>query len=354
MLQQNSDLVLVTGASGYVAGHCILGLLEKGYRVRGTLRSPHRADEVRQLLIGARGGVDPGEALSFVAAELTDASGWVPAMAGVRYVLHIASPLPPTVPKDPQTLIRPARDGTLNVMRAAADAAVERVVQTSSSAAVMYGRDDPNSHLFTEADWTDPDHRDNVPYTRSKTIAELAAWAELPNLPRALEWVAIQPGLVLGPVLDKDASASVQIVALLLKGGIPGLPRFGYAVVDVRDLADLHLRAMTAPRAAGQRYIGSGPFISMREIARVLKDRLGERAGKVPTRNLPDVLVRLAGLFDAAIRGQLFELGKVRQPSSDKAERELGWSYRPVEETLIDTAASLEAVGAIRHSAPKA
>ena len=148
-------------------------------------------------------------------------------------------------------------------MRAAARASVQRVVQTSSTAAVMYGRDDPNSHIFTEADWTDPDHRDSVAYTRSKTLAERAAWAELPKLSRSLEWVAIQPGLVLGPVLDKDASASVQVVAVLLNGSLPGVPGFGYAVVDVRDLADLHVRAMTAPQAAGQRYIGSGPFVSM-------------------------------------------------------------------------------------------
>ena len=184
-------------------------------------------------------------------------------------------------------------------------------------------------HLFAEADWTDPDHKDNVPYTRSKTIAERAAWTELPKLPRPLEWVAINPGLVLGPVLDKDSSASVLIVAKLLKGEIPGLPRFGYGVVDVRDLADLEVRAMTAPQAAGQRYIGSGPFVSMSEIANVLKERLGDKAKKVPTRKLPDWVVRLVGLFDSEVRGQLFELGKVRRLSSAKAKRNLAGSFDP-------------------------
>lgn len=342
-----SDLVLVTGASGYVAGHCILRLLNDGYRVRGTLRSLQRAGEVRRWLTKARGRIDPGDALSFVEAELTAPKGWDAAMAGVRYVLHVASPIPSSMPKHPDDLIVPAREGTLNVMRAASRASVERVVQTSSSSAILYGRDDPNSHLFTEAYWTDPDHRDNVPYTRSKTIAEKAAWAELPKLPRPLEWVAINPGLVLGTVLDKDSSASVQIVAKLLKGEFPGLPRFGWAVVDVRDLADLEVRAMTAPQAAGQRYIGSGPFFSMSDIAHVLKGRLGDKAKKVPTRKLPDWLVRFVGLFDSEVRGQLFELGKVRRLSSAKAEKELGWSYRPVEETIIDTATSLEAVGAL-------
>jgi len=343
-----SDLVLVTGASGYVAGHCILRLLKDGYRVRGTLRSLKRASEVRQWLAKARGGSDPGDALSFVEAELTVPKGWDPAMEGVRYVLHVASPIPSSMPKNPDDLIVPAREGTLNVMRAASRGSVQRVVQTSSLSAISYGQDDPNSHLFTEADWTDPDHKDNVPYTRSKTIAERAAWAELPKLPRPLEWVAINPGLVLGPVLDKDSSASVLIVAKLLKGEIPGLPRFGYGVVDVRDLADLEVRAMTAPQAAGQRYIGSGPFISMSEIAKVLKERLGDKAKKVPTRKLPDWVVRLVGLIDSEVRGQVFELGKVRRLSSAKAEKDLGWSFRPWEDTLVDTATSLENVGRLR------
>ena len=343
----SSDLVLVTGASGYVAGHCMLRLLHDGYRVRGTLRSLQRAGEVRQWLTKARGGIDPGDALSFIEVELTNSNGWDAAMEGVRYVLHVASPIPSSMPKNPDDLIVPAREGTLNVMRAASRASVQRVVQTSSLSAIFHGRDDPNSHLFTEADWTDPDHKVNVPYTRSKTIAEKAAWAELPKLPRPLEWVAINPGLVLGPVLDKDSSASVQIVAKLLKGEIPGLPRFGYAVVDVRDLADLEVRAMRAPQAAGQRYIGSGPFISLSEIANVLKERLGDKAKKVPTRKLPDWVVRFVGLFDSEVSGQLFELGKVRRPSSAKAEKDLGWSSRPWEDTLVDTATSLEAVGAL-------
>jgi dihydroflavonol-4-reductase len=341
------DIVLVTGASGYLAGHCILRLLSDGYKVRGSLRSLKRADEVRQWLTKARGGIDPADALSFVEAELTDAKSWDAAMEGVRYVLHVASPIPSSMPKHPDDLIVPARDGTLNVMRAASRASVERVIQTSSSAAIIYGRDDPNSHLFTEADWSDPDHKDNVPYTRSKTIAEKAAWAELPKLPRPLEWVAINPGLILGPVLDKDSSASVLIITKLLRGEFPGLPRLGFAVVDVRDLAELEVRAIITPQAAGQRYIASGSFISLTDIAHLLKDRLGDKAKKVPTRKLSDWLVRFVGLFDKEVKGQLFELGKVRRPSSAKAEKELGWTPRPWEETIIDTARSLEAVGAL-------
>jgi len=341
------DVALVTGASGYLAGHCILRLLNDGYKVRGSLRSLKRADEVWRWLTKARGGIDPADALSFVEAELTDAKSWGAAMEGVRYVQHVASPIPSSMPKHPDDLIVPARDGTLNVMRAASRASVERVIQTSSSAAIIYGRDDPNSHLFTEADWSDPDHKDNVPYTRSKTIAEKAAWAELPKLPRPLEWVAINPGLILGPVLDKDSSASVLIITKLLRGEVPGLPRLGFAVVDVRDLAELEVRAMTAPQAVGQRYLASGSFISLTDIAHLLKNRLGDKAKKVPTRKLPDWLVRFVGLFDKEVKGQLFELGKVRRPSSAKAEKELGWTPRPWEETIIDTARSLEAVGAL-------
>ncbi len=177
-----------------------------------------------------------------------------------------------------------------------------------------------------------------------------AAWAELPKLPRLLEWVAINPGLVLGPVLDNDSSASVQIVVKLLKDEIPGLPRFGYPIVDVRDLADLHVRAMTASQAAGQRYIGSGPYISLSEIANVLKNRLGDKVNKVPTQKLPDWVVRRVGLFDKEVRGQLFELGKIRRPSSAKAAMDLGWSSRAWEDTIMNIATSLEAVGAMNRA----
>jgi dihydroflavonol-4-reductase len=341
-----NDLVLVTGASGYIAGHCIIQLLDRGYRVRGTLRSLARADEVSDWIARARGR-PPGPSLEFVEAELTDPTSWPLAMEDVRYVLHVASPLPSTIPRDPEDLIAPAREGALNVLRAAAAAKVERVVQTSSSAAIAYGRDKPDGHIFTEEDWTDPGHSDNSPYTRSKTIAERAAWDELKKLPRPLEWVAINPALVLGPVLDKDASASVEFVGKMLRGEMPGLPRLTVAVVDVRDIADLHLRAMIDPRAAGQRYIGAGEMLSMSQMAEILRSQANDLSAKVPKRALPDWLVRLVGLFDREVGGLVFELGKVRRLTGARAMRELGWKSRPAAETVTATARSLEAVGAL-------
>jgi dihydroflavonol-4-reductase len=334
-------LVLVTGASGYIAGHCIVELLQRGYKVRGTLRSLKRESEVRSWLDAAVGHSSDG-ALTFVAADLSSDDGWPQAVAGVEYILHVASPIPPTVPKDPEEIIGPARDGTLRVLRAAHAAGVKRVVQTSSTAAITYGVDNPNNTLFTEVNWTDPNHRDNVPYTRSKLIAERAAWDEMKKLGGPMQWVAINPALVLGPVLDRDTSPSVAVVSKLMNGELPGLPKLGFPIVDVRDLAELHLIAMTHPAAAGQRFLGSGKFMWMTDVADVLRSRLGADAKKVPTRKLPNFAVKIASWFDPIVRGQLYELNKVRRASSAKAESMLGWKMRSVEDTIVDTARSLQ------------
>lgn len=341
------DLVLVTGASGYLAQHCIVQLLEQGYRVRGTLRAMTRAAETVTAVSGALRDRGLASRFSVMEAELTTPTDWAAPMADVRYVLHVASPIPATMPRSAEELIKPAREGTLNVMRAAAAGGVERVVQTSSSTAVAYGCAAPNGRVFTEQDWSDPDHPDNNAYSRSKTVAERAAWEALPSLPRALEWTAITPGLILGPVMSKDARASVQVVAKLLKGEMPGLPRLAWQVVDVRDIADLHVRAMTARAAAGQRYIGAGEFVTMTQIAEILRRELGADGAKVATRGLPDWLIRLVGLFDPEVGGQTFELGKERRLSSAKARDELGWTTRPVAQTIIDTATSLARTGAL-------
>jgi dihydroflavonol-4-reductase len=333
-------LVLVTGGSGYVAGYCIAQLLNDGWSVRTTVRSVAKAKAV-----GASIGAIASNAseIEIVEADLNSDAGWATAAVGAQYALHVASPVPVTDPKNDDELVRPARDGTLRVLKAARDAGVQRVVMTSSISAIIYGRG-AREKPFTEEDWTDEtNRRDTSPYDRAKTIAERAAWAWLAAEGGGLELVAVDPGLVLGPVLGADFSASVEVVKKLLDGSIPALPRFGFNVVDVRDIARLHALAMTTPEAAGERFIGSGDFYWMSDLARMLREGLGDKAKKVPSIRVPDFVARLAGLFDPIVRGRLYELGKRRPVSSEKARRMLGWTPRPVEETVLDAARSLQA-----------
>lgn len=333
-------LVLVTGGSGYIAGFCIAHLIREGWTVRTTVRSLARADEVRATIAQL---VDPADRLGFVAADLNADAGWAEAAAGCRYVLHVASPLPSTNPKGDDELVKPARDGALRVLAAARAAGVARVVMTASTAAVAYGRGGRTTP-FTESDWSDETNRaDTSAYERSKTIAERAAWAWLKAEGSGLELVTINPGAVLGPVLGRDYSASIDIVKKLIDGSLPGLPRFGWPLVDVRDIADLHVRAMTHPAAAGQRFIGAGPFYWMEDIARTLRQRLPALARKVPSRRLPDWLIRLLAPFDPVVRERLFELGKERPVSADKAKTVLGWQPRSNDEAIVATAESLVA-----------
>jgi dihydroflavonol-4-reductase len=331
-------LVTVTGGSGFIAGWCILQLLEQGHAVRATLRSLTREAEVRQTL--GRMGADQAR-LSFVAADLTSDSGWAEAMAGAGHVLHVASPIPPTLPKNDDELVIPARDGALRALRFARDAGVKRVVMTSSTAAITYGQDRSRPKIFTEADWTDPRHPDTSPYIRSKTIAERAAWDFMAKEGGGLELAVVNPGAVLGPVMGRDFSPSIEIVKKLLRRELPACPRLGFPLVDVRDIADLHLRAMTSPAAAGERFLAAGDFFWMADIARVLKERLGSRAARVPTGVLPDWLLRLLAAFDPVTRSVVFEVGVERPFSAAKAKELLGWAPRSNEEAIVATAESL-------------
>ena len=282
-------LVLVTGGSGFIAARCIATLLLNGYRVRTTVRRRSRADAVRTML--SRAGVEPGDRLEFVAADLTSDDGWDDAVAGCENVLHVASPFPLELPSDESELIVPARDGALRVLRAARGAGVKRVVLTSSFAAVGWGQHEPG-HVYTESDWTDVDLPDVGAYERSKTLAERAAWQFVNTEGGGVELAAVNPFGVLGPVLDAHRSTSVELVRRLLNGFVPGVPRVGFGLVDVRDVADLHLLAMTDPRAAGERFLAvSGEPLSMREVGVVLRSRLGFAARRVPTRVLPDFVV---------------------------------------------------------------
>ena len=270
-------LVIVTGGSGYIAGYCIAQLLNEGWRVRTTVRNPGRAEDVRATVgkIAANVG-----AIEFAAADLNSDAGWANAVAGADYVLHVASPVPTVDPKTDDELVRPARDGTLRVLKASRDAGVKRVVMTSSISAIIVGRG-VREKPFTEADWTDETNRsDTSPYDRAKTIAERAAWAWHKDEGGALELVTVNPGLVLGPVLGSDFSASVEAVSKLLDGSIPALPRFGFSLVDVRDIAALQLLAMTTPSAAGQRFIGSCDFYWMVDIAKNPQTGVGSQGAE--------------------------------------------------------------------------
>ncbi|MBV8176780.1 MAG: aldehyde reductase [Verrucomicrobia bacterium] len=335
-------LVLVTGGSGYIAGFCIAQLLQEGWRIRTTIRSLGKAEQVRASV--GKIGAEP-TAIEFVKADLDSDEGWDQAVASADYVLHVASPVPSVDPKNDDELVRPARDGALRVLKAARDAGVKRVVLTSSISAIIYGRG-TRSTPFTESDWTDETNRaDTSPDDRSKTIAERAAWAWHGVEGGALELVVINPSGVIGPVVSSDFSASLNVVKKLLDGSVPGLPGFGFSLVDVRDTARLHILAMTASSAAGQRFIGSGDFFRMKDIASILKQRLGEKARKVPTLVLPDILVRAFAIFDPVLRGRLYDLDKERRVSSDKARQTLGWTARPAAESILAAARSLQAEG---------
>jgi dihydroflavonol-4-reductase len=336
-----TSTVLVSGGSGYIAGFLIRQLVAEGWTVHTTLRSLAREAAVRDLL-----AVDNSR-LHVFAADLNADAGWAEAMAGCSHVAHVASPLPSGVPKSADELIVPARDGALRALRAAKAVGVRRFVMTSSVAAIAYGRG-RGVHHFTEADWTNLDKPGITPYVQSKTIAERAARDWVAAEGGAMEFCTICPSVVLGPVWSGDYSASLVIVQKLLDGSLGACPDFGFGVVDVRDVADLHVRALTAPGMAGERFIASGRFMKLREVADVLRAELGPQAAQVTTRNVPDWLVRVAALFNPVARAVVGELGSVRNQSAAHAQAVLGWATRPVEHSIVDSARSLIALGIVK------
>jgi nucleoside-diphosphate-sugar epimerase len=344
--------VLVTGGSGFIGSHCILALLAEGHRVRTTVRNLKREGDVRALL--KQGGAEPGDRLSFVAADLESDAGWPQAVAGCEYVLHVASPFPQNVPKDENELIVPAREGALRLLRAARDAKVKRVVLTSSFAAIGYGHKQQEAP-FTEADWTDLSGDDVSPYVKSKTLAERAAWDFIASEGGGLELAVVNPVAVFGPVLGPDYSTSILLVQRLMDGAMPGCPRMVFGLVDVRDVADLHIRAMTNPAAKGERFLAvAADFMSIVDIAKVLKARMGAAAKRVPTRQLPNFLVRLASVLDPAVQQIVPELGKFKNGTNAKAKRVLGWAPRSNEEAIVATAESMVRLGLLKDSAKRA
>lgn len=338
--------VLVTGGSGFIGSHCILQLLAAGHKVRTTVRDLGREAHVRALL--KNGGARPEGQIFFYPADLTNDAGWAEAARSCDYVLHVASPFPSTVPRDENELIVPAREGALRVLRASRDAGVKRVVLTSSFAAIGYGHE-PQTAPFSETDWTDPDGSDVMPYTKSKTLAERAAWDFIEREGRGLELSVVNPVGVFGPVLGADYATSILFVQRLMDGELPGLPRMCFGVVDVRDVADMHLRAMTHPAAKGERFLAvAGDFLWIVEVAKTLRARMGEAARRVPTRQLPNWLVRLAALRDPAVKQIVPELGEWKNATNEKARRVLGWFPRSSEEAVVATAESLVRLGLLK------
>jgi dihydroflavonol-4-reductase len=334
--------VLVTGGSGFLGVHCVAALLRDGHQVRVTVRNPAREKDVRTMLAVA--GAEAAD-LTFVAADLLEDRGWGDAVEGCDRVLHVASPFPFGSPRNDDELILPAREGTRRVLRAARAHGVRRVVVTSSFAAVGYGQR-PRTQPFTEDDWTDT-AIERRPYVRSKTLAELAAWRMVDDL-GGPELAVVNPVVIFGPVLGPDFSSSIQLVRMLMSGRLPAVPRLSFGVVDVRDVADLHVLAMTHPQANGSRILATaGPSLTMPEMALLLRRRLGPVGARIPTRTMPDALLRAAALVLPPVRQVAPELGVTRHASNAKA-LDLGWRPRSAEDALVSTAQSLLSFGLVR------
>src|SRR3954451_20473188 len=331
--------VLVTGGTGFLGGWCVAELLRRGHDVRTTVRDVAREPAVRATV--ERAGVETDGRLTVVAADLGADAGWAEAVAGCSRVLHVASPFPPEQPKDPDELIVPAREGALRVIDASLAAGVRRIVMTSSVAAVRHGRPPSEDKPYNEDDWTDGNDTRRTPYVRSKTLAEQAAWEHVRAAGAEDRLATVQPGAIIGPVLNDDHSFSLQAVQRLLDGDMPAIPRLGFTFVDVRDVADLHIRAMTDSAGAGQRFLATDEFLWVADVAAILRERLGDRAGKVPTRLAPNLLVRAMSLFDSGLRSIVGDLGKVAYYSNAKARERLGWQPRPVADSIADTGESL-------------
>lgn len=333
------DQVLVTGGTGFLGTHVIAQLLRSGYRVRTTVRDVNREDELRAAL--SRDGAQGEEALDLVVADLSVDDGWSAAVEGARFVLHVASPFPPAMPESDDDVIRPAREGTLRVLRASRDAGVERVVLTSSFAAVGYGHESRDG-AFDERSWTNVDAPLSA-YIRSKALAERAAWDFMDSEGGDLELAVVNPVGIFGPPLTSDLSASIGLAHQMITT-MSAAPRLATTVVDVRDAAELHLRAMTDPAAAGERFLAStGEPLTFQEVAGILRAAVGLASPELPL--LPDDVVREAAKTDPGMAGMLGELGKVRRVSSEKARTVLGWTPRSNVDTLEATALALRDLG---------
>jgi len=337
--------VLVTGASGFIAKHCIAELLRRGFTVQATLRDLGRQDETRASI--AKAGAD-ASGVAFFAADLLRDDGWERAMDGCMYVMHVASPFPLKNPRDAQEVIRPAREGALRVLKVAARSGIKRVVMTSSIVAITLPWPEASAgHVFNETDWTNPERPDITAYVVSKTLAERAAWDYIRSEPRAPELTVVNPAFVLGPAPDADLSTSQEVLHLMGTGAYPAAPRIGFPISDVRDVAVTHALAMVKPEAAGQRFLSANGFLRLFEVGQLIQDVLPDLGKKVPRFELPDFAVRALALFDGRLKAVLPDLGFPRPVSNAKAHGILGQSFRSPQEAVKSAAASLRALHVI-------
>ncbi len=335
--------VLVTGATGFIASHTILALVNKGYEVRGTARSASKADKLNATLSAYAG--KPIE-IELVSADLTKDEGWAEAMEGVTYLQHLASPIPNNLPKDANELIIPAKEGALRALKAAKAAGVKRAVMTSSFASIGYGWGDSRPAVLDESHWSNPDNiKDNTAYTRSKAIAEKAAWDYVTGDGQGLELATINPVAVLGPAMSADVSASLELVQQPMQGKLPAFPKLTFGVVDVRDVALAHVAAMEKPEAAGERFIVGDRVLSFTDIGAVLREAYPDR--KLPKGELPSWLVKMLTVVNPTLKQIVPELGKNRGFTNEKSQRMLGIDYIPAKEAILASTNSLIELGAL-------
>jgi nucleoside-diphosphate-sugar epimerase len=330
---ENSETVLVTGGTGFVASHCILQLLQKGYNVKTTLRSMKRKDEVIAMM--KEGGFTPGDKLQFVETDLLKDTNWDEAVKDCGYVLHVASPIFSKMPKDDNEVIRPAVEGTLRVLKASRNAGVKRVVVTSNFGAIGYSHKDPNT-VITEEEWTDPNEKGLSSYSRSKVLAERAAWDFINKEGGSLELSVINPVFILGPSLGPDSPSGFDLLNMLLGGSMKAVPNIPFNIIDVRDVADLHIRVMINPDAKGQRFLAmAGGKITMPEIAALIKNNMPEVSQKITTKKAPNWIIHLMALFNKQAKEVSHLLKVNRKLSNAKARDVLGWKPTATNEDAI-------------------
>lgn len=341
----NNTRVLLTGVTGFLGSHTAIQLLNKGYEVVGTLRDKNRINSIKEIISKHTSNSDN---LTFVEADLNDSDVWFNLTKNIDYIQHIASPFPRELPKHENDLIIPAKEGTLNILKAASINKVKRVVLVSSVAAIVYGKNSGElNKVFNESDWTDETNKnDTTPYFRSKTIAEKTAWEFISQDKSNLELTTVLPGAILGTVLENDFGTSANIVIKILDGSTPALPKIGFDIVDVRSVADLLIRAMEMPEAAGQRYIASSGYLTFKEVALLLKQHYPNR--KIATLELPNFAAKLFSVFESSLKPILIELGVKRKTHINKAKNELQWQPFSSEEAVVACAKSVFENGIVK------